>query len=303
MEYDVIIIGSGPAGLTAGIYLARFKRNVLIIDGEMPGGQLMTTSEVENWPGELSIQGPDLIKKMREQAEICGSKFLGDVVTRVDFSQRPFIVETKNKGELLTKSVIVATGSSPKRLGCPGEDEYWGKGVNTCATCDAPLYAGKEVVVVGGGNSAVSEAYALSRHAKDVTILQLLDKLTATDPIKNKALEAENVEVMCNKKVVEIKGDGEKVSSVVIEDTKDGSRTGLATDGVFIAVGMIPNTALFKDQLELNEQGYIKWQCGVKTSREGVFVAGDAADKLYRQAITASGYGCAAAIDAERFLT
>ena len=302
MVYEAIIIGSGPAGLTAGIYLGRFKRKPLILEGDLPGGQLMTTGAVENWPGDVSVNGPELMKKMRQHAQKTGCSFLSDNVVEVDFSKTPFVIRTKNKGELLAKSVIIATGASPKRLGCPGENEYWGKGVNTCATCDAPLYEGREVVVVGGGNSAIAESFALSKYAKKVTIVQVGEQLTATDPLKDKTLEQPNVEVLCNKKVLEILGDGKSVVAVKLEDQKDKSVSEYKTQGVFIAIGMKPNTELFKDYIEVNKSGYVVWKEGMQTSLEGVFSAGDVSDFRYRQAITASGQGCAAALECERFL-
>jgi thioredoxin reductase (NADPH) len=198
--------------------------------------------------------------------------------------------------------VIVATGASPKKLGCLGEKEYWGKGVNTCATCDAPLYEGREVVVVGGGNSAIAESFALSKYAKKVTIVQVGQQLTATDPLKDKTLERPNIGVLYNKKVLEILGDGQKVVGIKLEDQKDKSISEYKTQGVFIAIGMKPNTELFLDYLEVNKSGYLLWKEGMQTSLEGVFSAGDVSDFRYRQAITASGQGCAAALECERFL-
>jgi thioredoxin reductase (NADPH) len=268
----VVIVGSGPAGLTAGIYLARFKRNPLIIEGNLPGGQLMTTGAVENWPGELSIDGPVLMNRMREHAKKCGVRFLADEVILVDLKSRPFVVSTKHK-KITAKSIIIATGSSPRKLQIPGESEYWGKGVNVCATCDAPLYKDREVVVVGGGNSAVAESYALSKYAKKVTIIQVYEKLTATDPLLDKVLSAPNVDVFYNKKVTEIKGDGNHVNAIVLEDTKDHSVKEFATQGVFVAIGLVPNSLIFKGQLDIDSDGYIV-KTGALTSSDGVFVAG-----------------------------
>ncbi|MBU1007805.1 FAD-dependent oxidoreductase [Candidatus Dependentiae bacterium] len=304
MTHEVIVIGSGPAGLTAGIYLGRLKRNPLIIDGNQPGGQLTTTGLVENWPGEVAIDGPVLMKKIREQAEACGVSFLADLVERVDFSSSPFAIFTKNSEKLLTRSVIIATGSSPRRLGVPGEDEYWGKGVAVCATCDAPLYEDHEVVVVGGGNSAVAESYALSKHAKKVTIIQIHDRLTATDPLTEKVLKMPNVSVLYNKKVVGVKGDGESVASVVLEDRHggDGKITEFSTEGVFVAIGMVPNSGPFRNILETDDSGYVLSKETPGTSVPGVFVAGDVFDRKYRQAITAAGQGCAAALACEEWL-
>ena len=302
MIHDVIIIGSGPAGLTAGMYLGRFKHKPLIIDGDLPGGQLMKTGAVENWPGEQSIQGPALVQQLHEHAEKSGSTFLADTVTAVDFSKQPFSLTTKNHGTLQANSVIIATGSSPKRLGAAGEDDYWGKGVNICAVCDAPLYQDKEVVVVGGGNGGVESAYALGRYAKKVTMIQILDKLTATDPLVDTVLATPHISVIYNKRVIEIKGNGDRVGAVVLEDQKDKSISEITTDGVFISIGMIPKAQLFKGQIDINEWGYLVATKGRHTNIPGIFVAGDVEDYKYRQAITASGDGCAAALEVDKYL-
>ncbi len=303
MVNEVIIIGSGPAGLTAGVYLGRFKRNPLIIDGDMPGGQLMATSAVENWPGIVSIDGPDLIKNIRNHASSVGCSFLQDSVINLNCSKDIFIVKTKNNNSLKAKSIIIATGASPRKMGVPGEKEYWGRGVNICATCDAPLYEGKEVVVVGGGNSAIAESDALSKFAKKVTLIQISDKLTATDPLVDKVLSHKNIEVLYHQKVIEIRGDSNIVSEVVLENQQDKSLSDFRTDGVFVAIGMVPNSSLFNNILEIDDRGYIIIKSGCQTSINGVFAAGDISDHKYRQAITASGQGCAAALECERFLS
>ena len=226
-----------------------------------------------------------------------------DKIEKVDFSKQPFTLTTKNGKILQAKSVIIATGASPKKLKIPGEDKYWGKGVNVCATCDAPLYAEKEIIVVGGGNSAIAESYALSKHVKKITIIQISDKLSATDPLKEEVLQNPKVDVLYNTAVKEIKGDGQKVTSVILEDQKNKTTFDYSTEGVFIAIGHEPNSSPFEKQLKIDDRGYIIRQEGYKTSAQGVFVAGDVTDSKYRQAITAAGQGCAAALECEKFLT
>jgi len=302
MLYDVVIIGSGPAGLTAGIYMSRAKNKTLIIEGPLPGGQLMTTTKVENWPGEVSIDGPELMIKMRQQAEVCGAQLLGQSVVAVDFTRSPLRVVTDSGQTIEGKSVIVATGAASKRLGCPGESEYWAKGVSTCATCDAPFYAGKEVVIVGGGNTAMTEAEHLTHFVKKLTIVHLLDKLTANDPIKDKVLANPKVTVIYQTTVVEIKGDGARVTGVVLENQVDKTKTVLATDGVFVTIGFKPNSAVFKDHLAMDQYGYLTVTDHTRTSVKGVFAAGDVSDYRYRQAVTSAGVGCMAALDCQAFL-
>ncbi len=302
MNYDVAIIGSGPAGLSAGIYASRGQLKTIIIEGNHPGGQLMTTTVVENWPGDISIQGPDLMLKMRDQAKHCGSELLSETVTKVDFSQRPFTLTTSSGKTIQARSVIIATGASHKKLGCLGEKEYFSKGVAVCAVCDAPFYRDKEVVVVGGGNTAVTEVEHLTHHAKKVTVIQISDALSATDPIKFKILDHPKVSFIYSSIVKEIKGDGEKVTGLMVENTLDKSLTELKADGIFVAIGFNPNTELFKDQLERDKIGYLEVTKNTITSVAGVFAAGDVADWKYRQAITSAGMGCIAALDAQAFL-
>jgi len=303
MNYQVAIIGSGPAGLTAGIYTGRAKLNTIIIEGNLPGGQLMTTTTVENWPGEVSILGPDLMIKMREQAAAYGAHFIQASITRVDFAQQHYQLFSDDGKTITAESVIIATGSTNKKLGCPGEAEYFGKGVSTCATCDAPFYADKEVIVVGGGNSAVTEAEHLLHFVKKLTIVHILDALTANDPIKDKVLNNSKTHFLYNATVVEIQGDNNHITKVVIENQKDKTRTTVSAAGVFIAIGFNPNTAMFKGQLEMDQYGYLRMQDHTKTSKPGIFAAGDVADFRYRQAITSAGAGCMAALDCQTYLS
>lgn len=302
MKYDVVVIGSGPAGLTAGLYAARAKHSTLVLEGLQAGGQLTTTTYVENWPGNKSILGFDLMDNIKAHAQEYGAIVQAGQVTAVDFSQYPYTLTIDNNQNIEAKSVIIATGSSHKKLGCPGEQEYFAKGVATCATCDAPFYSGKNVVIVGGGNTAVTEAEHLSKFAKTVTIIHILEELTATDPIKFKVLAAQNINFIYSSTVQEIKGNGEHVTKVVIRNQKTGVDSTLATDGVFIAIGFYPNTKLFQNQLAIDAYGYLKLEGHTQTSKQGVFAAGDVADYKYRQAITSAGMGCMAALDAQSFL-
>lgn len=301
--HNVIIIGSGPAGLTAAIYLARSMLNPLIIDGQMPGGQLMGTSYVENWPGEKHIMGPQLMINMREHAKSVGTQFLPGIVERVDFSRSPFTVMTDKKVELKCRAVIIATGASPLKLGCPGEDTYWGKGVSTCAVCDGAFYKDKKVVIVGGGDTAMEDASFLTKFTDDITIIHIKDALTASVAMQKKVVDNPKIKIIYSSTVTEIHGNNGHVTGVTIMDQKTQKQTKLETDGVFIAIGLKPNTAVFKGHLDLNNYGYIKLEGETKTSVPGVFAAGDVFDDKYRQAITAAGSGCKAALDAERYLS
>ena len=301
--HNLVIIGAGPAGLTAGIYAGRAGLAPVIIEGSLPGGQLMTTTMVENWPGEVSILGPDLMIKVREHAIAYGAQLVSGTVARVDFKSSPFEVELDGGETFFAKSVIVANGSSHKKLGCIGEKEYFGRGVTVCATCDAPFYKGKKVVVVGGGNSAMTEAEHLTHFASLVTIVQLPAEITATDPIKDKVLSNQSVSVVCSAKTVEIIGTDTGVTGLKYLDLKTNETHTIECDGVFVAIGLSPNTQLYKDQLELTSWGHIKLFGMTKTSIPGVFAAGDIADGVYQQAISSSGDGCKAALDAQRYLS
>ncbi len=303
MVQKVIIIGSGPAGLTAGIYTARAKLDPILFEGNQPGGQLTTTTKVENWPGNIEVMGVKLMMDIKNHAQDCDCKIISETVTKVDFSTKPYKVFTQGGKEYEAESVIIATGASHKKLNIPGEKEYWSKGVSVCATCDAPFFKDKDVVVVGGGNSAVMEAEHLVHWAKKVTIVQISEKLSATDPIKDKVLQDPKIEVIYNSAVKEIKGDGQKVIELVIENKKEQKISTLKTDGVFVAIGMKPNTDIFKGQIGIDDWGYIVREERTFTSKEGIFAAGDVADFRYQQAITASGEGCMAALDCGEYLS
>lgn len=303
MVYKTAIIGSGPAGLAAGIYLSRAKQASVVIEGMIPGGQLTTTTKVENWPGTREIMGSDLMANMREHAQASGCQLVSGVVTRVAFDQKPFKLFCDNNQVIEAESVIVATGSSHKKLGCKGEAEYWGSGVSVCATCDAPFYTNREVVVVGGGNSAMVEADHLAHVAQKVTIVHMLDELTANDPIKYRVMDNPKISIKYHTVVKEIQGDGLGVTQVLLEDTKTRAQSTFKTDGIFAAIGMAPNTQLFKDVLAMDSYGYLTLVQGMQTSVPGVFAAGEVADFRYRQAITSSGFGCMAALECQAYLS
>lgn len=299
---QLIIIGSGPAGLTAAIYASRANLKPIIIDGTLPGGQLMKTTFVENWPGEKSILGPTLMSNMREHAKHFGTTFISQEIVSVDFKNRPFSVTTKKGTVYRAHAIIVATGATPKRLGCPGEDEYWGKGVTTCAVCDGAFYAGKKVLIVGGGDTAMEDASFLKKFTSDITIVHILDKFTASHAMQQRVLNDPTIKVIYNSTVTQINGNGDHVTEVTITNQATNTTETMAVDGVFIAVGLSPNTACFVGQLPLNKWGYAEVIDEVKTNIEGVFVAGDVHDFRYRQAITAAGAGCMAALEASRYL-
>lgn len=300
--HHLIIIGSGPAGLTAAIYAARANLQPVVIEGKQPGGQLMGTSIVENWPSNKSVMGPKLMMDMRDHAKSFGTEFISETVISVDFKKKPFTITTDRKKTLQANAVIVATGSSPNRLKVPGEDEYWGKGVTTCAVCDGAFYKDKKVVVIGGGDTAMEDASFLKKFTKDVTVIQILDRLTASYSMQQRVLNDPDIKILYNSTVTQFEGDGERVKKITISDQKSGEHSTIAIDGVFIAIGMTPNTAPFHGQIELDKWGYIKVTDNTKTSIEGVFAGGDAEDYRYRQAVTAAGSGCMAALDAERYL-
>jgi thioredoxin reductase (NADPH) len=302
---QLVILGSGPAGLTAAIYAARASLNPLLVHGPQPGGQLTITSEVENWPGAADgIMGPQLMADMRRQAERFGTRFLEGWVTAVDVSVSPKRL-TLSGGEVLeAKAVIIASGATALWTGAPGEEELKGRGVSACATCDGFFFRGKRVVVVGGGDSALEEATFLTRFAEQVTIVHRRDTLKASKAMQARAKENAKIAFRWNEEIVEVLGQATgHVTGVRVRHTQTGAQEDVACDGLFVAIGHKPNTGIFSGQLTLDEKGYIVPQSGTtRTSVDGVFVAGDVADHVYRQAVTAAGTGCMAALDAERWL-
>ncbi len=297
----VAIIGSGPAGLTAAIYAGRANLAPLVIAGNVPMGQLMITSDVENYPGfPDGVQGPELMSKFREQAERFGSKIIERDATRVDFSSRPFGIWI-GSDEYRADAVIVATGASALWLGLPSEEEFRGRGVSACATCDGFFFRGREIAVVGGGDTALEEATFLTRFADKVTMLVRRDEFRGSRIMQDRALTHPKIEVLWNKEVAEVKGEM-TVNALTLRDTVSGEESELAVQGLFIAIGYKPNTDLFEGQLDVGPGGYLDVVGETGSRVEGVFIAGDVHDHHYRQAVTAAGDGCKAAIDAERWL-
>jgi thioredoxin reductase (NADPH) len=300
----VVILGTGPAGLTAAIYLARANMKPLVIEGKEPGGQLTLTTEVENFPGFVDgIMGPELMDNMRKQAERFGAEFKRGWVTDVDLSKKPFTLQVNGLGEIQTEALILSTGASAKLLNIPGEKENIGRGVSTCATCDGFFYRGKKVVIVGGGDSAMEEANFLTKFASEVTIVHRRDELRASKIMQDRAKENNKISWALNKVPVEVLSDGMKVTGLKVRDNVTGQEEVIPTDGIFVAIGHTPNTAFLNGQIDTDETGYINVIPGTtETNIPGVFACGDVQDKKYRQAITAAGTGCMAALDAERYL-
>ena len=299
--YEVVIIGSGPAGYTAGIYTSRAKLNTLLISGSLPGGQLMTTSEVENYPGfPNGIFGPELMMNMRQQAERFGAKLLDDEVVEVDFKRRPFGIRTQGQ-EFRSESVIICTGASPRKLGLKAEQEFAGKGISYCATCDGPFFKGEDIAVVGGGDTAIEEATFLTKFGKSVKLIHRKDSLRASKILQEKAFENPKIDFVWDHVVSDISGN-RKISSISVRNLRTGEERKISVGGLFVAIGHEPNTSIFRGQLQLDDKGYIALTKNTKTSVEGVFAAGDVHDYRYRQAITAGGFGCMAALDVEKWL-
>jgi thioredoxin reductase (NADPH) len=299
---NLVIMGSGPAGLTAAIYSGRANLSPVVIEGIQPGGQLTMTTEVENYPGfQHAIMGPELIKEMRAQAERFGAEFLTGDVTAVDLKRKPVTLSLEDDQTIKTKTLIIASGASAKMLGIASERRLIGRGVSTCATCDGYFFRGKELMVVGGGDTAMEEALFLTRFATRVMVVHRRDSLRASKIMQERAFKNPEITFVWNSVVEEILG-GEVVTGVRLRNLVTGEASELPIAGVFVAIGHSPNTELFNGQLEMDPRGYIVTREGMATSVPGVFAAGDVQDPHYRQAITAAGTGCMAAIDAERFL-
>ena len=298
----VVIIGSGPAGLTAAIYTARANLSPLLIEGWQSGGQLTTTTEVENYPGfAKGIMGPELMKDMRAQAARFGTEFLTGDVSAVNFTAHPFTITIDGDRTVQSKTVIIATGASAIPIGVPNEQRLTGHGVSTCATCDGFFFRGKELVVIGGGDSAMEEANFLTKFATTVSLVHRRDKLRASKIMQDRAMKNEKISFVWNSVVEDILG-ADVVTGVRLRNVVTGKTVDMSCAGVFVAIGHRPNTALFSGQLDMDEKGYLRTRDGTATSVPGVFAAGDVQDSKYRQAVTAAGSGCMAAIDAERFL-
>ena len=301
-KYDVIIIGAGPAGYTAGIYCSRARHDTLILSGILPGGQLVNTTDVENYPGfENGIMGPDLMITMRNQTKRMGTTIVDDEVVNVDFRNQPLKVLTASE-EYEAKAVIIATGATPKKLGLEGETTFAGKGVSYCATCDGPFFRNLELVVAGGGDSAMEEATFLTKFASVIHLVHRRDELRASKVMQERAFDNSKIKFHLNSEVEEIKGN-EKVQQVVLKNNKTNEKETVDVGGVFVAIGHDPNTKLFVNQIEMDDQGYIVLKNRTETNIPGVFAAGDVHDHRYRQAVTAAGYGCMAAIDVDKYLT
>jgi len=302
----LIVLGSGPAGYTAAIYAARAGLNPIVVQGIQPGGQLTTTTDVENYPGFRNvIQGPWLMDEMQAQAEHVGTKVIWDHVSEVDFTRRPFVLKGDGGAEYHADALVIATGAQAKWLGLPSEEHMKGKGASACATCDGFFYRGKKVAVIGGGNTAVEEALYLTNHSHDVTLIHRRDSLRAEKILQDRLFAHPNIKIMWDSEVAEFVGGGmpEALVGLDVRNVKTGSITRIDVDGAFVAIGHKPATELFQGKLKLDNEGYILVENGsTKTSVPGVFACGDVMDKIYRQAVTAAGTGCMAALDAEKFL-
>lgn len=300
----VVILGTGPAGLTAAIYLARANMKPLVIEGDQPGGQLTLTTEVENFPGFIDgIMGPELMDNMRKQAERFGAEFKRGWVTEVSLSEKPYRLQVSGLGEIETESLILSTGASAKLLNIPGEKENIGRGVSTCATCDGFFFRGKKVVIVGGGDSAMEEANFLTKFASEVIVVHRRNELRASKIMQDRARENSKVSWELNKTPLEVIAGENGVTGLKVKNNETNDEEIIETDGIFVAIGHTPNTSFLNGQIDTDEKGYINVVPGTtETNIPGVFACGDVQDRKYRQAITAAGTGCMAALDAERYL-
>lgn len=310
-HHRLIILGSGPAGYTAAVYAARANLNPVVITGMEPGGQLTTTTDVDNWPGDIEgLQGPALMERMRKHAERFNTQVIVDHIVQADLSKRPFTLKGDGDNQYSCDALIIATGASARYLGLPSEQEYRGKGVSACATCDGFFYRNKRVAVIGGGNTAVEEALYLSNIAKEVTLVHRRDSLRAEKILQDHLFEKEkngNIRIEWDQTLDEVLGDASGVTGMQIKNLKTGDVKKIDLEGVFIAIGHDPNTSIFKGQIEMSDSGYLLIKSGLAgqataTNIPGVFAAGDVADSIYRQAVTSAGFGCMAALDAEKFL-
>lgn len=304
MRRKVVILGTGPAGATAGIYLARANMEPLIIEGIQPGGQLTLTTEIENFPGFIEgIDGAELTNNMKKQAQRFGAEFMNGWVTSVDLSKKPFVLQVEGFGEVVTDSLILSTGASAKFLGIPGEKDNVSRGVSTCATCDGFFFRGKHVIIVGGGDSAMEEAMFLSKFASEVIVVNRRHELRASKIMQQRAKENAKISWALNKTPLEVLDNGMHVTGLKVQNNETGEDEVIETDGIFLAIGHTPNTGFLEGQIDTDEQGYIQVPPGsMATNVEGVFACGDVQDNKYRQAITAAGTGCMAALDTERYL-
>jgi thioredoxin reductase (NADPH) len=301
----VLIIGSGPAGYTAAVYSARAMLNPILVQGLQPGGQLTITTEVENWPGDTHVMGPDLMVRMQGHAEAMGAEVISDYITSLDLSKRPFTAQSDSGTVYTADAVILATGAQAKWLGLPSEEHFKGFGVSACATCDGFFYRGKEVVVVGGGNTAVEEALFLTNFASKVTLIHRRDTLRAEKIMQDRLFKHPKIAVLWNHEIAEVVGAHEPrgVDGVKVKHTETGAEQVIPCAGFFVAIGHAPASELVKDQLPLHNGGYVQVEAGsTRTAIPGVFAAGDLTDHIYRQAVTSAGMGCMAALDAEKFL-
>ena len=302
IKHKLIIIGSGPAGLTAAIYAARADLQPILFEGDKPGGQLMGTSLVENWPGYDEIMGPVLMLKMRAQAEKLGTTFKSEFIIKLE--KKDIFILTTNKQTYLADAVIIATGSNYKKLNCPGEDLYWGKGVTTCAVCDGAFYRNKPVAIIGGGDTAMEDALFMTKFTDQITIIHILDKLTASKVLQKRVLENKNIKIIYNSLVIKYTGDNQHLKSLTYKNLQTNQESILLVDASFTAIGLKPNADFLPPEVQKTTYGHIVTQFeSTRTSLPGLFAAGDVVDAIYRQAITSAGSGCKAALDAEKYLS